>query len=410
MIFTRKKNVKRGGTLKKERIMPSLLDGEHLDKYYTYLEILSAIMKQGYSVNIKNKTNGSRTEICVKGETAERLMDYGGRGKDTLLLNFKCNQNINLSIKAYVNMEFTRSKSTYDEYRVAMSKMDIWGPIREFVSINKFDSPYIIKAYKYFFFNGKSCEFSSIVSPKISTDIEIVDIIGKEHPKITEEDATKRGWKMTHIPSGKEEIPWFSGIVLSRAQYNINKDLSKHYGKIDDIFILYKQYILGIKEISKRGYIHRNLHWANLMYNYNEKTKQITGQIIHIHKIYDIEDATKIVKFKGAREAITPKKDVAFLEKVTANMTQTPDEEKGKLFLNKYEKQIMCIKNNYDLYSLSKSFIHILENLENKITIMSEIIRLKKFKQILDSATNEDFLLRINNDIALQQLNEIYSY
>ena len=414
MVETRKKYYKRGGTLKKERILHSLTEGEPLDMYYPYLEILQSIMKQGYTVETKDENDELKTEFCVKGDPVEKAVEYGGRGKETLNIIFKCNQNISLSIKAYVNYDFSKTNDNYDSYRVKMLNPNIWGPVKEFNSIKKFDSPYIIKAYKYFFFNGKSCELSSIVPPKISTDITLIDVIGTPEPKITDEEATTKGWKMKHptrtrgLPN--QQIPWFSGIILSHAQYSLDKDLQKHYTKIDDILGLYKQYLLGVKEINNRGYIHRNLHWDNLRYNYNPTNRKFTAQIIHIHKIYNIDKANKIVNFKAAREAITPLKDAAFLERATANMTDKPDLEKGQKFLTDNDKQILCIRHNYDLYGLSTSFLHVIRNFENKTKNISETTRMNMFKKILELATDQNFLTRINTDEALSKINEIYTH
>lgn len=409
MVRTRKNYYKRGGTLKKDRIMHSLLEPEPLDKYYSYLEILKTIMKQGYSIEITNPGSLPKTEICIKGEAVESAVEYGGRGKETLLINFKCNENTNLSIKAYINFDFIQKNESYNEFRLRMTNPNIWGPVKEFNSITNFDSPYIIKAYKYFFFDGKSCEMSSIVPPKPSSDLTIIEVVGKTPPQISEEDAFTAGWAVDHpnkLQQPKKSIPWFSGIIIENGQYNVEQDLIKHYSKIDDLFGLYKQFIRGIIEINMKGFMHTNLHWHNLWYNYEARSKTFTAKIIHIHKIYNVEDANKIVKFKGGREAITPIKDKQFLISATEHINNPANAAK---FLNEKTDDITMIRYSYDLYGLSKSFMKILEKIESKITDSPQIVRLKIFKNLLTDATNENFKTRINNDSALKRISELYT-
>lgn len=415
MVQTKKtkKYNKSGGTLKKNRIIHSLLEPEPLDKYYSYLEILKTIMKQGYSIEIAEPGSLPRTEICIKGDAVETAVEYAGRGKETLLISFKCNENTNISLKAYINFNFTKTTESYNEYRVRMTNPNIWGPVKEFNNISNFDSPYIIKGYKYFFFDGKNCEMSSIVPPSPSSDLTIIEVVGDKPPQITEQDALSAAWAMKHpIKSGgktpliKDMIPWFSGLILEYGRYNIEQDLIKHYKKIDDLFVLYKQCLRGIIEINMKGYIHTNLHWQNLWYNYDDRTRIFTAKIIHVHKIYNIDEADKIVEFKGGREAVTPIKDKQFLKNATAGIT---DPIKGAQFLKDNEHDITIIRYNYDLYGLSKSFQKILEKLEDKIRNSPEISRLKIFNALLHDATNENFLARINNDEALKRISELYT-
>jgi hypothetical protein len=402
-----KKYNKTGGTLKKNRIMRSLLEPDPLDMYYPYLEILKTIMKQGYSIEIDEPGSLPKTEICIKGDAAETAVDYGGRGKETVSITFKCNENTNLILKAYINFDFVKTNETYNGYRVRMSNPNIWGPVKEFNNISNFNSPYIIKAYKYFFFDGKNCELSSIVPPKPSSDLTIIEVLGEKAPKITEQAAIAAGWAMKHRGQiNSDMIPWFSGIILEQGRYNIYQDLEKHYSKIDDLFNLYKQYLRGIIEFGAKGYIHTNLHWDNLLYNYDELTRKFTAKIIHVHKIYNIEDPNKLTKFIGARIAVTPVQDKQFMISKTAEL---PNPVKATQLLNDNKQEILKIRYSYDLYGLSKSFQKLLEKIERKIHSSPEIARLNIFKTLLQDATNENFLTRINNDEALQRISELYT-
>jgi hypothetical protein len=172
---------KRGGPLRKNNIIKILKSNTpNLDAYYPYLEIMRSIVKQGCYFEIKSSETGKseKTEICIKGDAVDSVVEYGDRGKDTLAMIFECNKNFTVLFKAYLNMEFTTNKETYDEYKMRMTDIHSFGPLKEFSKIREFDSPYLIKAFKYFFFDGTSCEMSSMLPPNISSDIYIIDVVG----------------------------------------------------------------------------------------------------------------------------------------------------------------------------------------------------------------------------------------
>ena len=147
-----KKTSKKGGTLRKNNIVKILKKSNvPLDTYYPYLEIMKSIMKQGYYFEVDSKNGLPKTEICIKGDAVDAEVEYVGRGKDTLSLRFNCNKDISVVLKAYINMDFSTNKETYDDYRLKMSDIHGFGPYSEFIKISQFNSPHIIKAFKYFF-------------------------------------------------------------------------------------------------------------------------------------------------------------------------------------------------------------------------------------------------------------------
>ena len=293
-------------------------------------------------------------------------------GSNGFAMKFKCSDNI-FTLK--LHFEFAQAFSgpaalTPEIIRNYEKKVK-----DEFSSINRFDSPYIMKAHKYFFIDNKS-------EPKsfnLYDNIEAVARRKVEKISIEREDAEylQKYPEWLGIKGGF--LPYFGGLILENISNNF-KDLPKENPILMEMFY---QYVSGLKAINDAGFVHKDIKPDNLMYN--DISGKLQAKIIDMGELYDLMNEKK--PFTPASQELCNTKDVEVLQE----LTKLPPFEATRSRNAKTTSIINKINKSYDLFCLSSSFI----------SLYGKVIS-EPFLEILKKATNEDYSKRIDNDGALE--------
>ena len=102
---------------------------------------------------------------------------------------------------------------------------------------------------------------------------------------------------------------FFGGMILENVQYRF-ENLPNNYIVLLSIFL---QYIIGLKEINDKGYIHKDIKPDNLMYNY--ENEEYTAKIIDLGTVYNI--ITETESFTTASQGWMSGKDFLILQALT---------------------------------------------------------------------------------------------
>lgn len=315
---------KKGGKAKKIGGEISLVNfkTKGLDSYFVYAELCRDHLIPNVDIS------GS---VC---SSDIRTFDLLFKGANGFALKFICRNGTTYALKLiFNNQQMFGSPESFATFE----KREIPNICKEFLSINRFNNEYIMKAYKYFVYDGNQFILSSQCGVARR---DIVKIEGNSGKKL-------------NTPDGKVK-PVFSGLILENIQNGIEKILSnKILLTKNNIITLFLHYLRGLKSISDASYLHKDIKLNNLMFNVNPDNS-ITGKIIDFGLTYElrtVSDAEGFRNFSPSSTEYAPMQtDVPALRaiyntkmatrSVTAEQTTTINE----------------IRVKYDLYSLSKSF------------------------------------------------------
>uniref|UniRef100_A0A6C0EKB2 Protein kinase domain-containing protein n=1 Tax=viral metagenome TaxID=1070528 RepID=A0A6C0EKB2_9ZZZZ len=247
----------------------------------------------------------------------------------------------------------------------------------EYRAINQFNSPYIMKATQYFLF--KPTERRFILSSDIDVarrNLEYINVPDFDNPVYRQ---PQQSW--LDKPTSP---PFFGGMILENVQYRF-ENLPNNYIILVSIFL---QYVIGLKEINDKGYIHKDIKPDNLMYNY--KNEEYTAKIIDLGTVYNI--ITETASFTPASQQWMPEKDILILQALTETapaLSTRTNTEKNKIIID-------SITNSYDLYCLCKSFLE-----------QFDIDKKSIFYTILAEGIHENHTKRIKNDDAIGKIRQL---
>ena len=269
-----------------------------------------------------------------------------------------------------------------------------------------------MSGYKYFFFQ-KDKEFDdyvfyiyndSIRAPKNSILNE--DIINKS----SIESIAIRIKTNTFVDSKYKidsEIPYFGGIILEDVQYRF-QELQKVKNPLI-LLELFRQYVVGLKEITDKGYVHSDIKADNLMYNITNGNYE--AKIIDID-VVDMKKKTGIFQRR---------------EELLQDLNRKTEHNTAQELLNRERndednKHLDKITRSYDLYSLCETFLGIthltITQKDGTIytitstpyNLLDTISKIPGFLKLLDEGTNINFEERIDIDQALSKVCAIQKY
>ena len=255
-----------GGDINKEKFD----NDDRFKYYYPYAFLFRNWVIPNLIIN-GNQCNGNKTEI--------RKLSAGANG---MTLAFRCENSVQYTVKFNFNLGSVYNVENNETWINYIEKT-----VKEFSNIKKFDSPYIMKAYKYFIFDVERKKFIFKIYPN-STDSEII---------LCDDFIYNPNYKFSNISDDVQvidKIPKFAGIILEYIpnQFtNLSKDLS-----YNNIVKLFKEYLLGIKKNNDEGYIHNDIKEENMMYslidsNYSAKIVDL-GEIFNIRSINKFSSAS----------------------------------------------------------------------------------------------------------------------
>jgi serine/threonine protein kinase len=349
-----------GGDINRQQFID--YDGVEIQDFYAY----AMLCKNNLITNLNvdgSKCNGNPEDI--------QLLFAGTNG---LALEFICNNGLIYTMKLLFEYQ-----QTYEGVLMADVKKKYENDIlTEYKVINQFDSPYIMKAIKYFLFEPTEQRFilsSDVDVPRRTLEYINVPDLHMEHWEYRQPE---RGHLLERVSP-----PFFGGMILENVQYRF-ENLPPDYFYLALIFL---QYVTGLKEINDKGYIHKDIKPDNLMYNY--KNEEYTAKIIDLGTVYNIITATE--SFTPASVSWMPQNDITILQGLTVRspaLSTRSRTEADKTIIN-------SITNSYDLYCLCKSFLQ-------KFDIDKQSI----FYTVLTEGIHENHTERIKNDDAIRKIDK----
>lgn len=296
---------------------------------------------------------------CMGDKTTITKLFAGANG---MTLMFSCEGNANYVVKFNFNVNLTWGGETHQSWTTYLTQTET-----EFISINRFSSQYIMKAYNWFIFKDGKFTIKKNASPD-----SIIDLPSGY--------ATNPNYKFTNSDASVyNKIPNFAGIILEHIPGNfrsLSKDLS--YEKIK---ILFKQYLMGIHEMNLQNCIHNDIKDDNLMF-FIDRDGNYIAKIIDIGAIYDLE----LNKAFIPASTYMASEDLIIMAQ---SLTETqPISKENEL---KFKEEILF---RYDLYCLAYIFKHFGFTHLNESAGLSELI-----EQCLTLQTNNQEVLGIIDSI-----------
>lgn len=243
----------------------------------------------------------------------------------------------------------------------------------EFSEVERFDSPYIMKGFSYFIFDGQNNRF------------RIYDSVGGRPRTINiPHEKLETGKYRCQTFDSQSYLPYFGGLILEFIQFQFN-ELSKPEYRNNELLKLYFQYVTGLKTINDAGYIHNDIKGDNLMFN--NDANGLTAKIIDLGTAYNVNLSTK--SYTPASREMCNEEDIVKLQQ----LTQTPPSQSTRSRTKEVKDEINKITQSYDLYCLSKTFLTTYGDKINPI-----------FKRILELASHEDYKRRLDNNGVLTHL------
>ena len=318
-VRTKMRSRKVGGMISRTNFIE-----KDIGDYYSYAELCRDYLIPHLNINGYN---------CSSAIDSLELIFKGANG---FALKFICRNGITYTVKLiFNNAQMFGTEETFARFE----KREITNICKEFTSINKFDSIYIMKAYKYFMYNGTEFILSSQCGVPRRTDIERIpgnDVI-----------------QINTYNSGKQN-PIFSGLILENIQKSLLSILTnKTILTKNNVLTLFLHYLRGLEVISDMSCIHKDIKPNNLMFNINEDGS-VLGKIIDFGETYTLEtvsDVAGFIAFNPSSVEYAPMtSDVLALQNIYNGPIATRS-------LTRAQGEIINeIKTKYDLYSLSKSF------------------------------------------------------
>lgn len=350
-------------------------------------------------------------------------------------VRFECSNGKSYVIKLFYNFPDDRKQN---EEAVPIYDKSIYN---EFKNINLFDSRYIMSGHKYLFFEQDK-EFGGYVfyiyddrvtlykdkDVRLASLIEVhkrlrahytdegyqkgLDVIIEADPKTIKDEQieSNKKTKAIRIPIANlnetkykidSEIPYFGGIILEDVQYRFQE-----LEKVKNPFVLlelFRQYVVGLKEITDKGYVHSDIKADNLMYNITNGNYE--AKIIDI----DVVDMKKKTGIFQRREELLQDSN----RKTEHNTAQ---ELLNKERNDEDNKHLDKITRSYDLYSLCETFLGIthltIKQKDDTIytitstpyNLLGTIQAIPEFFELLKEGTNTNFEERIDIDQALSKV------
>ena len=296
-------------------------------------------------------------------------MDLLFKGANGFALKFICTDRGIYTIK--MNFEMSQMFAG-----ILMEKDSYMQKIREeYMDINKFNSPHIMKGLVYFFYEPRTHQFE--IYKKTSEGSEIVQRI-----PVTE---MKEEYKQKDIDGNSIGVPFFGGVVLENVERQF-VDLPK-----DNTVLMqaYQQYVEGIEDMNKTGHIHRDIKPDNLMFNLKEDGR-VQAKIIDLGEVYNVMDDAR--PYNPASQELCNERDWTTL----GRLTQSPPSESADRRTDTDQQIIRRITNSYDLYCLGKSFL----------TVFSAVIS-PAFQELLENTVKEKYEDRYSNSSARIAVDEL---
>lgn len=299
-------------------------------------------------------------------------LDLLFKGANGFALKFICKNGNTYTLKLlYNNQQMSGMNESFPRFE-EREKPKI---CNEFTSINRFDSIYIMKAYKYFLYDKTQFILSSQCNVARRTDIQYIK--GDTEKKIVNVD-------------GNRVDPMFSGLLLEYVQHGILDILSMPPDILTkkNIISLFLNYLYGLKTISDNSFLHKDIKLNNLMFNINPD-KTVIGKIIDFGETFELKNVFSLdnhISFAPCSTDYAP-----MLFDVQELMT-IYDVSKRRSVTAAQQLIIDEIRTKYDLYSLSKSFLNDLIPHIKGIDF-SDFIKL-----VLIPSCNENFRDRLDID------------
>jgi hypothetical protein len=344
----------------------------NIKPYYAYAKLIEKSLLRKLTLNDK---------VCA-GAIDDLTLLFGGA--NGFALQFKCSNGKIYTFKLrYELSQYWEGKLREKEKYKAEIK-------EEFLNINKFDSEYIMKALRYFFFEpvmGRFQIYSTAAGPIQSIPVRNI--------------FTNPNYRQTNINGRGVGAPFFGGLVLEYVEKRFTELPSDKINVLLSVFI---QYVEGLNGMNKQQYIHKDIKPDNLMFNVSE-TGEYTAKIIDLGELYNVNTAA--ISFTPASQELAPAGDVVKLQEITlsppANSTRARNAEKKAI--------IESILYRYDLYCLAKSFLKQFngdfdgpEENHDKIRTASP-----EFYELLQNCIKENYTERLSNDQAYEQAGLILS-
>jgi len=304
-----------------------------------------------------------------------RSLDLLFKGANGFALKFICENGSTYTIKLIFNTEQmygnVQTFATFE--RTALPKI-----CNEFTSINNFNSDYIMKAHKYFLYDGTQFILSSQCGVPRRTDIERIE--------------SDRNKKIVTVEA-EAVTPMFSGLLLEYVQQGLEKILTNAaILNKKNIITLFLHYLRALDTISENNYIHKDIKLDNLMFNITPGNSVI-GKVIDFGETYLLKTVNDAVGFKdfepSTLESSPMSSDVPALRRISASQIATRSTTAEQSLI------IDEIRVKYDLYSLSKTF-------KEKLIPRIDGIDFSDFiENVLVPGSKEDYTERINIETAI---------